>query len=107
MLYNVAKISGDPSPDSVIVRVALDGTEVSSVPIPFLAHDFVEHPDGKLGALAIEYRDFQGTTIARNTIVEVAPDGTQRTAWTSWDCFDPARGAPVSGNKMALTAESA
>jgi hypothetical protein len=90
VLYNAAKISGDPSPDSAIVRVALDGTEVSSVPIPFLAHDFVEHPDGTLGALAIEYRDFQGTAIAGNKIVEVAPDGTQRTVWTSWDCFDPA-----------------
>ena len=90
LLYNAAKISGEPSPDSAIVRVALDGTEISSVPIPYLAHDFVEHPDGTLGALAVEYRDFQGATIAGNKIVEVAPDGTQRTAWTSWDCFDPA-----------------
>ena len=90
LLYNAAKISGDPAPDSAIVRVAFDGTEVSSVSIPLLAHDFVEQPDGTLGALAVEYRDFQGTMIAGNKIVEVAPDGTQRTAWTSWDCFDPA-----------------
>lgn len=90
LLYNAAKISGDPSPVSEIVRVGLDGTEISSVRIPFLAHDFVEHPDGTLAALAIEYRDFEGTQLAGNKVVEVAPDGTQRTAWTSWDCFDPA-----------------
>jgi hypothetical protein len=90
LLYNAAKISGDPSPSSELVRVAFDGTEISSTPIPYLAHDFVELPDGTLAALAFEYRDFQGTRIAGNKVVEVAPDGTQRTAWTSWDCFDPA-----------------
>jgi hypothetical protein len=24
-----------------------------------------------------------------NKLIEVAPDGTQKTVWTSWDCFDP------------------
>lgn len=90
LLYNAAKISGEPSPVSEIVRVGLDGTEMASVRIPFLAHDFVEHPDGTLAALAIEYRDFEGAQLAGNKVVEVAPDGTQRTVWTSWDCFDPA-----------------
>jgi hypothetical protein len=88
VLYNAAKISGMPSPLSELVRVALDGSTSSSIPIPFLAHDFVEHPDGTLAAIGIEYRDVDGTQVAGNKIVEVAPDGTQRTVWTSWDCFD-------------------
>jgi hypothetical protein len=90
LLYNAAKISGTPSDASALVRVALDGSTSSEIPIPLLAHDFVEHPDGTLAAIAVEYRDFEGAQLAGDKIVEVAPDGTQRTAWSTWDCFDPA-----------------
>jgi Arylsulfotransferase (ASST) len=90
LLYNAAKISGTPSDASELVRVALDGSSSSSIPIPYLAHDFVEHPDGTLAAIAVEYRDFNGAQLRGNKIVEVAPDGSQRTVWSAWDCFDPA-----------------
>jgi hypothetical protein len=89
ILYNAASISGTPSEASELVRVALDGTSVSSVPVPLLAHDFVEHPDGTLGAIVVQYRDFEGEPLRGDSIVEIAPDGAQRTVWTSWDCFDP------------------
>jgi hypothetical protein len=90
LLYNAAHISGDPAPSSELVRVALDGSTSSSIPIPYLAHDFVEHPDGTLAAIVFEDRDVAGTTVRGDKIVEVAPDGTQRTVWSAWDCFDPA-----------------
>ena len=90
LLYSAARVSGTPSEASELVRVALDGSSSSSVPIPFLAHDFVEHPDGTLAAIAVEYRDFEGSQLAGDKIVEVAPGGTQRTVWSAWDCFDPA-----------------
>jgi Arylsulfotransferase (ASST) len=46
--------------------------------------------DGTLAAIAFEDRmDTDGVTRIRgNKLVEVAPDGTQRTIWTSWNCFD-------------------
>ncbi len=90
ILYNAGSISGTPSEESELVRVALDGTSVSSVPLPLLAHDFVEHPDGTLGAIVVHYRDFEGELLRGDSIVEIAPDGEARTVWTSWDCFDPA-----------------
>jgi hypothetical protein len=90
LLYNAAQLSGDPSSASEIVRVALDGSQVTSIPVPYLAHDFVELPDGTLAAIAFETRDSQGTTLHGNKLVEVAPDGTLQTVWTTWDCFDPA-----------------
>lgn len=90
ILYNAASISGDPSEDSELVRVSLDGKDQSSIPVPLLAHDFVEHADGTLGAIAVEYRDFEGTMLRGDKIVEIDPDGEQTTIWTSWDCFDPA-----------------
>jgi hypothetical protein len=97
LIYNAAKISGAPSPVSELVRVALDGSATSSVPVPFLAHDFVEHPDGTLAAIAVEFRDFEGMQLRGDKIVEIAPDGTQRTVWSAWDCFDPAQ---VKGDNL-------
>ena len=73
------------------MRVSLDGATTSSVKVPYLAHDFVEHPDGTLAAIAVEFRDFEGTPLRGDKIVEIATDGTQRTVWSAWDCFDPAR----------------
>jgi hypothetical protein len=90
LLYNAGSVSGDPSDESELVRVALDGTESSSVSVPLLAHDFVEHPDGTVGAIVVEYRDFEGTELRGDQIVEIAPDGTQTTVFSVWDCFDPA-----------------
>jgi hypothetical protein len=90
VLYNAASVSGDPADDSEIVRVSLDGKAVKRVPIPLLAHDFVEHDDGTLGVIATEYREFEGANLRGDKIVEVAPNGSITTVWTSWDCFDPA-----------------
>ncbi|MEE9384694.1 MAG: aryl-sulfate sulfotransferase [Nannocystaceae bacterium] len=89
ILYNAASVSGDLADNSEIVRVPLDGSQVTSTPVPLLAHDFVELPDGTLGAIAVEYRDFEGAPLRGDKIIEVAADGTQTVIWTSWDCFDP------------------
>jgi hypothetical protein len=70
--------------------VALDGSESSSIAVPLLAHDFVEHPDGTLAAMVVEYRDFEDMSLRGDTIVEITPDGEMTTIWSSWDCFDPA-----------------
>ena len=90
VIYNAANVSGDPAENSELVRVALDGSGSDSVEVPFLAHDFVEHPDGTLAALVAESRDFEGAPLKGNALVEISPDGEQTTVWSSWDCFDPA-----------------
>ena len=90
LLYNAASVSGDPADDSELVRVALDGSESSSIPVPLLAHDFVELPDGTLAAIVVEYRDFEGASLRGDKIVEIDPDGELTTVWSAWDCFDPA-----------------
>lgn len=89
LIYNAASVSGDPADNSELVRVALDGSGGSSIKVPLLAHDFVEHPDGTLAAMVVEYRDFEGTPLRGDKIVEIDADGKQTTIWTSWDCFDP------------------
>lgn len=90
MLYNMADVSGDPSPDSALVWVSWDGTETQSWSVPLLAHDFVELDDGSLVAMAVEYRTgSDGSDVRGDQLVKVAPDGTQSQVWSAWDCFDP------------------
>jgi hypothetical protein len=90
MLYNAASVSGTPSEASELVRVALDGSATSSIPVPLLAHDFVEHPDGTLGAMVVEYREVDGEELRGDKIVEIDGAGNFTTVWSAWDCFDPA-----------------
>ena len=58
--------------------------------LALLAHDFVELPDGTLGAMVVEYRDHEGTELRGDKIVEIDEDGELTTVWSAWDCFDPA-----------------
>ncbi|MDP6933130.1 MAG: aryl-sulfate sulfotransferase [Myxococcota bacterium] len=90
VLYNAASVSGDPSDESVIVRVALDGSEETTISVPLLAHDFVEHADGTIGAMVVEYRDVDGESVRGDQLVEIDPSGEQQVIWSAWDCFDPA-----------------
>jgi hypothetical protein len=93
VLYNAGSVSGDPSDASKLFRVSLDGNTVEEIPVPLLAHDFVELPDGTIAAMVTEYRDVtiddETVSFRGDQIVEVAPDGTQTVAWSAWDCFDP------------------
>ena len=46
-------------------------------------------------------QDADGNRIRGNKLVEVAPDGTQRTVWTSWNCFDYAAAKPATTRSRA------
>lgn len=89
ILYNAASVSGTPSEESAMMRVSLDGESLEAVPVSLLAHDFVEHEDGTIGAIVAEYRDVGDEQIMGNQIVEVTADGAMNTVWSTWDCFDP------------------
>jgi hypothetical protein len=88
VFYSNADVSGEPSSASELVFVSFDGSERRAIPIPLLAHDFVEHPDGTIAALVLEDRETNGTMVRGNTIIEIDPDGNQTEAWSTWDCFD-------------------
>lgn len=91
VIYNAGSVSGDPADNSVLVKVSLDGATETEIPLPLLAHDFVELPDGTLTAIVVEYRDGpDGEPIRGDSLVEIAPDGTQTKVWDAWRCFDPA-----------------
>ena len=89
ILYNAASVSGSPSEESELMRISLLGESVASIPVPLLAHDFVEHEDGTIGAITAEYRTVDDAQIMGNQIVEVTANGTVVPVWSVWDCFDP------------------
>ncbi len=90
VLFNAADVSDEPSADTEIVRISLDGSSVTGVTIPWLAHDFVELPDGTLTAIALDIREVDGEDVRGDKLIEVAPDGTQTEIWSTFDCWDPA-----------------
>jgi hypothetical protein len=90
VVYNAASVSGDPADDSRLVSVSWDGATVTELPVPLLAHDFVELDDGSIVAIVVEYgTDAAGEEVRGDQLVELAPDGTQTVVWSAWDCFDP------------------
>ena len=88
VIYNEASVADAPSEASAIVTVALDGSEVRSIPVPFLAHDFLELPDGTLAALTGEQN---ADGVRDDSITEIDAAGNLTKVWSVSDCFDQAR----------------
>ncbi len=79
----------DCTTDRDLVRISLDGRDMDNVLVEGAHHDFVELPDGTVALLAYERLNFQSQMIIGDRIVEVDPDGTQRTVWSVWDHVEP------------------
>ncbi len=86
VLYNAI---GNGTAPSEIVRVALDGSSVTSLGVPDLGRDFVQLANGDYVALVNDVRP-SGTTMLRgDKLVEFDATGAPRTIVSLWDCFDP------------------
>lgn len=81
--------SGEHPENDAIVRVALDGSTVTEIPIPSASLDMVELPDGSFAVIVAEDRGEEGAASLGDTIVEVAADGATRVIWSAWDQYDP------------------
>ncbi len=77
--------------DQPLVRVRLDGSDRREDGIPGAHHDFVELPDGSIGAIAHDLREVDDEGVRGDRIVELAPDGTLTEVWSIWDhvAYDP------------------
>ena len=72
-------------PVNHIVRVGLDGTVIEEIPVGNAHHDFVEHPDGTLAVINADVREANDLLVQGARILEFAPDGETRVAWSLWD----------------------
>jgi hypothetical protein len=104
VLYDAIDAGGD----SEIVRVALDGSSQTAVPVKGLGNDFVQltNGNGNFAALVADTRDSNGTMLRGDKIVEVTPSGTPTDIASIWSCFDPAT-APGDGPAGEWTGASA
>lgn len=71
--------------EGAIIKAAFDGSGQEVFSYPTSHHDFLIHDDGTLALPVLDDRDVDGTTIRGDAIVEISPDGAERTVWSSWD----------------------
>ncbi len=93
VLYNE---SNDRSQDyadmeeAYVVRVMLDGSGETRIPLPYLSHDFVELPGGEIVGIARDQQAVGDTTYLGDKLTEVATDGSLVDRWSAFDAWDPA-----------------
>jgi hypothetical protein len=77
-----------------VVRVALDGSEVSEFTILGAQRDFYEHADGTMAMLVFDVRVVAGEDVAGEHLLEIHPDGSISEIWNIWDevDYDPVYG---------------
>ncbi|HWP05742.1 MAG TPA: aryl-sulfate sulfotransferase [Polyangiaceae bacterium] len=97
-------INDENPADSAIVRVAIDGSSTSSLSVPNLGSDFAVHADGTLAVLMADTATMPG--VVGDKIVEIDPAGAQKTVFTTFNCFDPAK-SPGDGSTPGWTGASA
>ena len=72
-------------------RISLDGDDLGSVRTINAHHVFHQLPDGALAWLAVDERSWvdpdtgESIVVAGDDLDEVAPDGTTRTVWSTWN----------------------
>lgn len=69
---------------NALVVLGFDGTE-EVFTIPEVHHDAIEGPDGGWVTVVSVYQDVDGTNVAGDEVVEVAPDGTTRVVWDAFE----------------------
>jgi len=74
---------------SQLVRVSLDGTEVSRQTVHGCHHDFVELPDGTVALITTDMREVDGEPSLADALVELLPSGELLDVWSVWDDFEP------------------
>lgn len=72
-----------------IVRVPLDGSAPSTVGMYGGHTDFVEYTPGGYATLGWDLRPYDDRTLLGDTIVELSPEGVERTVWSVFDDFSP------------------
>lgn len=70
-------------------QMRLDGAWESWLPVSDAHHDMVELPDGTVTFLVHDPRQVEGQgQVLGDKLVELRPDGTQVTLWSTWQIFD-------------------
>ncbi|MDP2312028.1 MAG: aryl-sulfate sulfotransferase [Pseudomonadota bacterium] len=72
-----------------IVRLPLDGSAATVLPVTGIHTDFVELPTGGYAALGWDVRELDGRTIVGETILEVGLDGATHVIWSVFDDYTP------------------
>ena len=94
VLYLVTSTAGgigDASGERRLVKVSADGSDVQTLDVQGVHHDFFELGDGTVALLEYDVREVDGVEVQGDRIVELSPGGSRRTVWSVWDhaTYDP------------------
>ncbi|MDP2305858.1 MAG: aryl-sulfate sulfotransferase [Pseudomonadota bacterium] len=74
----------------VIRRVSLSGEPLGEARATLAHHDFVELPDGRVGFLSYDAREWEGMDVVGDALVVLdLVTGAEETVWSSWDDLTP------------------
>lgn len=73
-----------------VFRVPVAGGEVQKHELTWAHHDALLLDDGVIATLVSTFGEYEGDTVAGDSIVEIDPDGTERTIWDAFDVLAPA-----------------
>ncbi len=85
---------------AALFAVSVDGSTFEEIPIDGPHHDFVEREDGTIAAIAYDVVEDGATTLVDDSIVELDPDGDQRTVWLHGAAVE---GAVTRSDQQAIT----
>lgn len=71
-------------------QLPVAGGDVVKHELTGVHHDALLLEDGVMATLVTSFDDFEGEEIAGDRIVEIDPDGTERTVWDAFDYLTPA-----------------
>jgi hypothetical protein len=96
VLFNVGGANtSQAQPLTYIRRVSWDGSTVEDISLPYLHHDWVELPDGRVAGLTRQFEELSpGAWVAWEQIEEVSRDGTHEVLFSGKEHFE-AFGQPV------------
>lgn len=73
-----------------VVTVSFDGEHLVRHEDDLGHHDTYPHADGSIATFVSDVREWNGQDVAGDSLVEIAPDGSRKVVWNSWDTLDPA-----------------
>ncbi len=87
LLY-LATGSADKGSINEVRRVNLDTGTYEALSTPMAHHDFIEFEDGTITFLGQDTRVIGDTRVVGDRLIELAPDGSQTTLWSTWRDYE-------------------
>ena len=90
--------AGGAASNQNLIRVSIDGTDVSQTPLPNGHHDFTILPDGTIAYIEYDNRTVSGRSVSGDRLMEISLEGQTKEVYSVWEDFTySAETSPMAG----------